>query len=227
MARTVQSRVRDRRAKSHRRAFSLVELLIVVAIIGIIAAIAGAQVSKTFRRAKVDTVADAMRNFIQEAGSQVQKQNLPVFVELSRVAAPPPGFYRLQSISDSRTNSQLDGPYNTMPVGDPANDATKDTILATYDVPSDIVLSIVNGSQIDTAFWSTNTADTSTRQLLCDFQHRTIDPSAISGRQIAGVATLSVSHADMVRTTGKLTPLVNDQIRINPIWSAHVLRTVQ
>ena len=229
MDRSVRSKVRALRTRSRRRGFSLIELLIVVAILGLILAIAGAQVSKTFRRAKVDTVADTVRNFIQDAAGQVQKQNLPVFIVLSRVTSPAPGFYRLQAIADSgATASALDGPvYNTKPVGDPANDATKDTIVAQYDVPGEIALSGTSAAvpQIESTFWSVNTLDTASRTLLCDFQRRAIDPG--TGRQIVGVATLSVSHVDMLQATGMLKPLINDQIRINPIWSARILRTVK
>ena len=57
MARTIQSKVRARTARTRRRAFSLVELLVVVAILGIILVIAGTQASKSFRRAKVDSIA--------------------------------------------------------------------------------------------------------------------------------------------------------------------------
>ena len=223
MARTIQRKVRARTARTGRRAFSLVELLVVVAILGIILAIAVGQASKSFRRAKVDSIADTIRNFIQDAGAQVQKQNLPVFIELSWVAAPSPGFYRFQAIADSLTNGVLDGPpYN--PIG--TIDATKDSIVAQYDVPSEIALSgIVGAAQIESTLWSTNTADQSTRSLLCDFQRRTINPT--SGGQIAGVATLSVSHVNMLQSSGQLKPLINDQIRINPIWSARILRTVK
>ncbi|MEO6325273.1 MAG: prepilin-type N-terminal cleavage/methylation domain-containing protein [Thermoanaerobaculia bacterium] len=225
MTPTVPDSVDSRRCRA-RTGFSLVELLVVLLVIGLIAMIAGSQINKAIRRAKVDSTADTIRNFIQEAGAQVPKQNLPVFVELGRVAVPAPGFYRLLAIADSSTNGQLDAPYNTAPVGAPGNVTTRDTIVAQYDVPSDIALSSVLGTtQIESALWSSNAADTSTRQLLCDFQSRTIDPA--NGRQIVGVATLSVSHVDMLRATGRLTPLINAQIRINPIWSARIVRTVQ
>jgi prepilin-type N-terminal cleavage/methylation domain-containing protein len=203
--RNAAPKLRNRR----RRAFTLMEVLVVVAIIGLVMAIAVSALNTFFKKEDVSGVANNVRTVIQHAVIEMQNRNLRTFVELSQVSATPP-FWRVKLYADTNDNGILE----------PLTDA----VIQTFDCPSQISFSTVNTTSMETAGWSVNTADTATRSLLCDYQGRT----ANSGTQVTNttIATLEITHRDMLLLSApKLKPSIRYEIRIGPLWNATVQRS--
>jgi prepilin-type N-terminal cleavage/methylation domain-containing protein len=201
----------------HARGYSLAEMLVVVAIIGI-AILAGAQMfMNIYKSQQLSVAAGDIRAFLQDAGAQMQNRNRLVFVRVSR--APTVGIvaahWQFEMIEDTNSNGSIDGVGN---LGVPS----PDTLIRLYNAPPTISLSGTDATKIASTFWSVNSADAATRSIGVDFLKRAIDTTIPSGSQIGGVALLSVSHNEM--TTGHMTPLIVYTVRVNPIWDVTVLK---
>lgn len=192
--------------RHERRGFGLIEILVTVAIIGIIALIAVAQLSRTFQRAAVEGAADNARAVMQRAATDMKMRGRPTFVEVAQAA----GRWELRLWEDTNENGAL-------------NAAPTDTLRQTYVFPPGIALSTANTAQIQTTNWSVNSADSVARYIGCDNLSRAFTPGT---PQIQGPAVLTLTHELMLPLNNpKLAPTVRYELRVNPVWSVAVQRS--
>lgn len=148
---------------------TLIELLIVVAIIGMIAVILTIAVARTIRRQRVDSAAQEIRGDLQAVYTRVITTQQPVFVRVN-----------MDDVNDRKI--------------DIMNDAVGTTIFLSFSVPDDVGFSSIDGD-VDgvECNWPVIGAY---HMLQCDSMGRTIDPS--TGMQVAASQWLTVTHKDMV-----------------------------
>jgi prepilin-type N-terminal cleavage/methylation domain-containing protein len=227
-------RVRGRRA---RPGFSLYEMLIVLALIGIILAITVSEISRAFKRARLLAVAQEVRAFAQRGLTVMQNQNLQVLLRIEPKDGTT-GTTTIELITDQNNNNLYD-------VG-------TDVIVHAYEIPADIYLyapivttvKMADGTttdplytpaktQLGSLYWITNsntfppTPDTDSsataRQLLIDVRGRTMTSTATAA-QILGIARLALTHKDMANLT--LTPYTTYEIRINPLYHVTLVKGI-
>jgi prepilin-type N-terminal cleavage/methylation domain-containing protein len=207
------------RRLARRRGFTLMEAMVVVAIIGFTVAIAGAQVLRTLKRNQLSSTEQSLQLFASRAYLEMQRRGTMVFLKVGPVrpwtVAGPDAFVPVELWADADNDGALDTTKDLL------IDSLQLVILdkQTGDNIQQISLSTVAVTQIESANWSANgTARSVARVLACDNFGRTIDPS--TNQQIAASATLSITHTDMV--AGRLSPRLNFQLRISPAWSVQI-----
>jgi prepilin-type N-terminal cleavage/methylation domain-containing protein len=173
--------------------FTLIEVLVVVAILGLIAAILTVAVSNAIKRQRLDTAAQQLRSFMDRAYVSTTQTGNGMFVQIGAVRTD--GSRSVRLVEDSNSNRTLD---------------STDQVLATETITNDLVLS--NSSTAATA-WPVVSGSL---EMLCDSMGRAIDPT--TGRQITGDLTISLTHTDMTGS-GTLTPRLRYDIRLYPLWS--------
>jgi prepilin-type N-terminal cleavage/methylation domain-containing protein len=188
------------------RGFSLVELLVVLAVLGLTLTIAGTEVIRTIKRSFLRSTSQQIQLLASRAQLEAQRRSAEVFLRIGPFGSGPGGTIPVELWADAD--------------GDAAFDSTKDLRLEQILLdPARISLSTAATNQIQTANWSNDTDNSTERLLACNTFGRTMNPA--TGLQIAGTATLSVTHADMVVNT--LQPRLNEQLRISPAWSVETL----
>jgi prepilin-type N-terminal cleavage/methylation domain-containing protein len=214
-----------------RRGFSLVEMLVVVAILGIIAIIGGGEIARAWKRQKVQSASTDVKVLFQKALSEMQRRNMRTFIQVGPAiptGAPSAGVPQrvpVYLIGDADQDGVL-GAF-CRDVGCP------DLLIDEYDIvvigkggglDQEFSLSELNVTQVESALWSYNLTDwDNPRVLMCDFQGRAID--TLNGRQLVGPATLVFTHVSVV--SGALMPPTRYVININPIWSVRVAKQIQ
>jgi prepilin-type N-terminal cleavage/methylation domain-containing protein len=148
---------------------TLIELLIVVAIIGMIAMILTIAVAKLIRRQRVDSAAQEIRGDLQAVYTRVVTTQQPVFVRINM---------------DDVNNRKIEI----------MNDIAGTTMFTSFRVPSDVGLSSLAGD-VDGVECNWPVVG-NYHMLQCDFMGRTINPS--TGVQVDSAQTLVVTHKDMV-----------------------------
>jgi prepilin-type N-terminal cleavage/methylation domain-containing protein len=137
-------------ARRHRESgVTLIEALIVLAIVGVLAAIVTVPINSYWQRARTETTAGDIRNFMQQAFTEAVNQHTPITVTLQQDAS---GKWVLQ----------------LSPAPPPPR-----TVNGTYTIPDFVSLAYNPASGISA--WPTSG---SARTLTCDTVGRTVDPTS-------------------------------------------------
>lgn len=195
-----------------RRGFTFIEVMVVIALLAIIMIIGVSEVTRTAQRARLAGAANDVSTFAQRALTESRKSNLEVYLNLAAPSAD--GSSKLQLYSDTDSSGTLN----------PCGSNPCDSLIAEYTLPAEIALYLPPAVARQSANWSVDTDDTAARSLRVDFKGRTMNPT--TSNQITGVATLTMTHVNMVANGARLKPLTGYQLRINPVWHATVTKTV-
>jgi prepilin-type N-terminal cleavage/methylation domain-containing protein len=193
------------------RGFTLVEALVVVLIIGFLAALAVVQVNKAWQRSRLEGEAGTVQSFLQSAYTFMVNNRAPVFVRLV-VSATGATVLAITQNSDG-----------------------SGTVFASHTFPDFVSLSTTDPAPgvLDAAtVWpcgacppATCTIGPGTPGVLeCDTMGRAMDTSCSPPQMVSGVQSLILTHVDMVR--GSLQPRVVYTIQIPPVWKARLLKAV-
>lgn len=186
------------------RGFSLVELLVVLAILGLTLTVAGTAVMRAIKRNYFSSTVQGLQLLASRAQLEAQRRGVMVFLRIGPVGTP--GGTAVELWADANGN----GTFET------ASDLLIQQILLD---PSRISLSTAASNQIQSANWSQDADKTVERLLACNTFGQTINPA--TGLQIGATATLSITHTDMISSV--LLPRLNDQLRISPAWSIQIV----
>jgi len=209
-------RIRAGRGPQGKRGFTLVELLIVLAILGIMLTIAGIEVMRTLQRGRLTTAAQALELTASRAFLEAQRRGATIFLRVGPLAG---GVMPVELWADNTTNDPGNDHVGTLKTTNPFADILVERL--TYNT-SQICFSTVNAGQIESASWSENSTDaTKPRVLACDTFGRAMDVSLAPPLQLTQAASLSITHAQMV--SGRLLPKRNYQLRISPAWGVQIV----
>jgi len=246
----IETRVRRRlRARGRAfRGFTIIELLIVLALIGILVLIGSIEISRAAQRAKLAGVANDVRTFIAQAVNEMQKTRTGTTqyeTFLVVAAQDADGTTPLRLYTDDNANGLLD-------IG-------TDTLVRSYTIPSPLILAAnVSPSPVDCLYGGTGctvaTAKTQVaslnwgtlsglaadvdkddktvaRALRLDFRNRAISTlcptCTATTTMIPGVAKLVLTSSRMTTAgAGRLTPLISYEIWISPVWNVTVHKGV-
>jgi len=156
-------------ARRHRESgFTLIEALIVLTIVGVLAALVTVPINSYWQRARIETTAGDIRNFLQQAFTESVNQHTPINVTLQQGAdnrwvlqlnPPPPaprtanGTYTIPDFVSLAYNPAA-GP-NAWPTSGPARTLTCDTVGRAIDpttgrqVTSTVTMSITHFRMAD------------------------------------------------------------------------------
>ena len=212
-----------------RRGFSLVELMAVVFIIGIIFIIGGSEISRAWKRQKLQSASGDIKVLFQRAYSEGQRRGMRTFIQVGPlVTASAASYMPLYLIGDADQDGAV-GAFCRNPV--PPAKGCPDLLIDEYDivvkgltgVDQEFSLSDQDVTRVKSTLWSDNSINwNNPRVLMCDFQGRAID--TLTGRQIGAPATLALTHVDVVN--GSSQPPTQYKITINPVWSVRVEKQI-
>ncbi len=188
------------------RGFTLVELLVVLAILGLTLTVAGAAVMRAIKRNYLSSTVQNLQLLASRAQLEAQRRSTTVFLRIGPVGSGPNGTLPVELWADA----DGDGVFEA------ATDLQLQQILLD---PTQISLSTAASNQIQSANWSNDTDTTVERLLACNTFGQTINPA--TGLQIAATATLSITHTEMISSV--LLPRLNEQLRVSPAWSVEIV----
>jgi prepilin-type N-terminal cleavage/methylation domain-containing protein len=186
-----------------RRGYSLTELLVVVAVLGLIAAIAVAEVRRSWQRARLDSAAGEVRAFIQSAYTFAGNNGAPVFIRLV-----PGGTGAVLQVTQN-----LDG---------------SGRLFGSYTAPDFLNFSATTAGSFDGCTWPTQAAPpypaptaAAPGILEWDPQGRVLQPW--SGALVSGAQTLVLTHRSMAQ--GELTPKIVHTLRVSALGQVTAVRS--
>jgi prepilin-type N-terminal cleavage/methylation domain-containing protein len=234
-----------------RRGFSLIEMLAVVAIIGIIVIIGGGEISRAWKRQKLQSASTDVKILFQRAYAEVQRRGIPVFVQVGPLVTVGASRYLPIYLVGDLTQDEVLDCFQTVPTV-----ACPDLLIDQYNivvtglsgtlgitgVDQEFCLSDTNTAQVVSTLWSDenpgpgSTDWTVARVLMCDLQGRTMSVGpkasapkaglpASTGRQLGAPATLVLTHVDVVN--GSFQPPTRYMLSINPVWSVRVVKQIR
>jgi len=176
------------------RGFTLLEVLIVVALVGFIALIALPQIGAAVQRARLDSRVTEIRTFLLSAYTTAGNESSAVVVRLEAIAGQP---RRL------RVTRNLDGTG----------------VLGEHVLPEWLVLSTTDVNGV-VSTWPQPTGVSNVWFLLVDPMGRTMNPE--TANQVTAVQSLVLTHRNMV--AGGLRPRIRYEVQVFPIWQVRVNR---
>ena len=186
------------------RGFTLIETLVVVAILGFVAALAVVQINKIWQKARLKAEAGNLSALLQSAYTFMVNNRAPVFVRLV------PG--------TSGAATQVTVTQNVDGTG---------TLFDTYTLPSFVSLSTTStaGGAMDSATnWACacsgcTVPDSSTPGVLeIDTLGRTLNPGCNPVSQVRAAQQILMTHVNMIGTSPALTPKIVYTLQIFPVW---------
>ncbi len=205
--------------------FTAIEILIVVALIGLVAAIAIIQISKAWQRAQLDSEAGNIRSFLQSAYTYMINNRTAVYVELNRGSYPTPSTLSIVTLN---ANGTVNTVYSTHTVPIYVSLSTTSTTYGALD--NNTVFPEWPATCPANNIVQGGTAVTSQGMLQCDATGRAMAPPAggTTTCQIPTMVTtpqqLVVTHVKMV--SGGLTPKIVYTLQISPLWNVAMNRSV-
>lgn len=215
-----------------RRGFSLVELLVVIFILGMILVAGGGEVSRAWKRQRLQSASTDVKILMQRALPEMQRRNMQTFVRIGPLRTVGAAqFLPIYLLGDANANGAIDAFANPPTVANP------DLLIDEYDImvigqtgvkgttgaAQEFSLSDADVTEIQSVLWSDNTLPwTAARAIMCDFQGRAVD--VVTGRQIAGSASVVFTHTGIV--IGSLVPRTRFLLEINPVWSVRVRKQI-
>lgn len=217
--------------RKRRQGFSLLELIVVVAILGLTAVIGVTNISAAVRRQRLGTAAEEVKNLAGRALTEMQNRNSPTFLVFGRYVTDIGTDVAV--ILDTDEDGDLDEAID--PNGDGLFDDTAAALLLWRTrIPPDVFLSrdstnasvVWAGAGEQPQLRAPDVDPTApdllfTRALACDFRGRALVPGA-APEMIRGAARIQLTHRDMV--AGSLTPSVVYTVTIAPLFKATVTR---
>lgn len=189
--------------RSRERGFTLLEMLIVVALVAMITLIMIIAVSKAIKRERLKVAARQLQALIEKAYVLQAQNRTGVFVVLRATAAD--GTRNVELHLDGDKNGQLSA-----------------ADLAAAILPTNqLVLS--NDLVVLACTWPVVNVGGNVNVLLCDSLSRTMDPS-VSPPVPIPQATISLTHIDMTTTPPRLHPRYRYDIAQDRLW--HVTLSV-
>ncbi|MBP7676087.1 MAG: type II secretion system protein [Thermoanaerobaculia bacterium] len=202
-----------------RRGFSLVELIVVVAIIGITLSLGLTGVLSALRRQRLNTASAEINTLVGRTLTEMQNRNVPTYLVFGKYVAGV-GTDVVVTIDQNNDQDGFDIDTNGDGLFDDA--APVDRILHRVRLPEDVALSntALNAQNFNSQ-WLRPSSGPVSAALRCDSMGRAQIPGA-ADVMISGPATLQLSHRDMI--AGSLTPLVTYTVSISPLFKARVAR---
>lgn len=178
------------------RGFTLLEVLIVVALVGFLFLIVLPQIGAAVQRARLDSRVTEIRTFLLSAYTTAGNESSPVVVRLETIAGQP---RRL------RIARNPDGTG----------------VLAEHLLPEWLVLSTTDVNGV-VSTWPQPTGVSNVWFLQVDPMGRTLHPE--TANQVTAVQNLVLTHRNMV--AGRLRPRIRYQAQVFPIWQVQVNRAM-
>jgi len=182
--------------------FSLIEILVVVALLGMISVIMTIAVSKTLKRQRLETAAHEIQSFANRAYTDATSTGRAVFVRISAPAA-----------DGSRTMVLFDDTDNDLKFT-----SGTDLQLSTQLVPGDLV---VSAPPSGIASWPSPASNVFI--VACDPLGRTVDPTLANPAPVTGSVGLSITHKEM-GSGGDLRPNLRFDITLNILWQPTIIK---
>jgi prepilin-type N-terminal cleavage/methylation domain-containing protein len=196
--------------------FSLLEVLIVVAIFGMISLVMTIAVSKTLKRQRLETAAHEIQSFVERAYTNSTTHGRSIFVQVQDPAADGSRWMRMYD--DGTGAIPGDGYF------DPANDPLIDSQIITSEIP------VVTTATVTT--WP-KPAGQSYYLLQCNTlgQAMTAPLVGTSGiaQRLTGPVALALTHKEMLPDgldPPKLKPIIRFDVTVNVLWRPNLIKWV-
>lgn len=193
------------------RGFSLIEVLVVVAILGFIATLLTFNVSNTLKKQRLEMGAEQFNSFLRSAQVASAERSQGAFIVISPNAD---GSHTLWMVTDTDRNNQLGF--------DPASpDAGPDFVVPSqrHTITDDIVIHPEQAIPGGINLWPVIDGNF---VLLCDPRGLPFDPSTNPPRPFTSAVRISITHAEMLN--GGLRPKFRFDISVSPLWHSTVVR---